>query len=142
MRIPLSGALIVCTASMAAQAALPDPRSIEALPGLAWGFLCGWSFAGWVVASLKPAVIAMNGGVRRGEAIAGVIQTLAASLAFGVLIGLWLLTTATWEGKPVAAIYAYLAAFGCGFLGTKGIEFATDLVMGIIARWAAKQQKE
>lgn len=120
-------------------AAQPDPRSLEGLPSLAWWFLLGWSFAGWIVASLKTAVIAMNDGtVRRTEALAGVIATLVASFASGILNGLYLLTEAQWDGKPIAAIYAYLAAFTCGFLGTKGIEFGIDVVRGIIERWAAK----
>jgi hypothetical protein len=74
--------------------------------------------------------------------VAGIVSTLAASLAFGVGIGLYLLTEATWGGKPLAALYGYLGALGGGFWGMKGMEFATDIVKAIAERWASKQKSE
>lgn len=117
-----------------------SPRTLDDLPMLAWAFLIGWSFAGWIIASLKPAVIAMNDGTQaRSVVIAGIISTLTASLSFGVACGLYMLTEARWDGKPLAALYAYLAALVCGFWGMKGMEFATDLLKSLAERWASKQ---
>jgi hypothetical protein len=120
-----------------------SPRTVDELPMLAWAFLVGWAFTGWIIAMLKPTVIAMNDRTQpRSVVIAGAISTLAASLAFGVGIGLYLLTEATWGGKPLAALYGYLGALGGGFWGMKGMEFATDIVKAIAERWASKQKSE
>lgn len=125
---------------MAAEAIVPSAsRTVDDLPALAWRFLIGCSFAGWVVASLKPAVLALNDDTQqRNVALAGIISTLVASMGFGIAMGLFLLTEARWDGKALAALYAYLGAFGGGFWGMKGMEFVIDLGKGILERWATK----
>jgi hypothetical protein len=120
-----------------------SPRTVDELPMLAWAFLFGWAFTGWIIASLKPAVIAMNDRTQpRSVVLAGIVSTLAASLAFGVGIGLYMLTEATWGGRPLAALYGYLGALGGGFWGMKGMEFATDIVKAIVERSVSKQKGE
>lgn len=143
MRATLWGAMIVSMAAMAAEVAPIQPaapRSVDNLPMLAWSFLIGWAFAGWVIASLKPAVIAMNDAAQpRAVAIAGVISTLVAALAVGVMAGLYLLTIATWNEKPMPALYAYIGALGGGFWGMKGMEFGIDIFKTVVSSWASKR---
>lgn len=143
MNVSLVSWLGISVAAAAAGVAVPVasqiPRTVDSLPTLAWWFLVGWSLAGWVIASLKPAVIAMNDGTQpRSVAIAGVVSTLVASLAFGTSCGLYLLTEATWDGKALAALYGYLGALFGGFTGMRGMEFVTDMGKGILERWASK----
>lgn len=120
-----------------------EPRTIENLPSLAWWFLIGWSFAGWVIASLKPAVIAMNDPTQvRSVVWAGILSTFTASLAFGIACGLYLLCEARWDHKPLAALYGYLGALGGGFWGMKGMEFAIGILTSVIEGWARARGKQ
>lgn len=133
-------------AAMAAEVATAPvvvPRTVEGLPALAWWFLIGWSFAGWMSASLKPAVIAMHDTTQqRAVALAGIVSTLVSSMAFGIGVGLYLLCEARWDDKPLAALYGYLGALAGGFWGMKGMEFGIDVFKGIVERWAQKGIKE
>jgi hypothetical protein len=143
MNIGVWGAASLLGVAMAAEAVKAQvgvviaPRTVDDLPVLAWAFLIGWAFAGWVIASLKPAVIAMNDPAQtRSVVVAGIISTLTASLAFGVGCGLYLLTEARWDSKPLAALYAYLGALGGGFWGMRGMEFVIDIIRAVLASWA------
>lgn len=143
MRAALWGALGISMAVASGVTPASTGRTMDDLPTMAWCFLVGWSFAGWIIASLKPAVIAMNDGAQpRSVIVAGIISTFVASLAFGVACGLYLLTEARWGDKPLAALYGYLGALFGGFSGMKGMEFAIDLLQGIVQRWADKGKRE
>lgn len=127
----------ICIAAEAT-APTPAPRTLESLPALVWWFAVGYSFAGWVMANLKNAVIAMNGEENKFVAVSGVLSTLVASHLVGISLCLYMLTEVQMSGKPVPALLAYFAAAIGSFGGMRLMELGLEVLKGFALKWASR----
>jgi hypothetical protein len=106
------------------------------LPALTWWLAIGYSFAGWIMANLKNAVVAMNGPDDKFVAGASVISTFIAAHLVGISACLYLLTEAQFNGKPIPPLIAYFTGAVGAAGGMAFINIGIDAFKAAALRWA------
>lgn len=112
-------------------------RTLETLPTLTWWLAVGYSFAGWIMANLKNAVIAMNGQDKLAAG-AEVFSKFVAAMLVGVSLCLYLITEARYDGKPIPVLVALFAATIGAFGGMAFINISVDALKSLALKWAQR----
>jgi hypothetical protein len=123
---PLAWLALYSAGCLAAEAAVQavTGRTIETLPALTWWLAIGYSFAGWIMANLKNAVVAMNGPDDKFVAGASVISTFIAAHLVGI------------NGKPIPPLIAYFTGAVGAAGGMAFINIGIDAFKAAALRWA------